>query len=410
MRLLQILAFCSPGPISMRLLYSDEMNAFLLRFDEALSDKLMLGRVIGDISRLALVKVDSGANSLQIHRLVQAVIRSQMSEEEQIEARHEAHKILVGARPRQGETDDPANWSTYDIIWPHLRSSNAEECHDSGTRQLLIDWVRYQWKHGEFEPALALADLLYDLWTSRLGPDHQQTLHLQFQKANVLRSQGRFSEAREALDMRAVGAFRESVELLRVTWDKYCAVLGDEVPETLRTAAVDDLTKALDLVINVKAALQATLGKHHPNTLVARNNLACYLRAIGRLPEALQISGETLGQMRQRLGGQHPLTLSCAVNLANCLADSEDLREAEMLERETIPRLQEKLGPRHPDTLACEANLAVTLHLAGHEQEAKQARARILNELSEVLGPTHPDATLLRDWRRTDRDLELLPI
>jgi hypothetical protein len=78
--LLQILAFCSPEPISMTLLYGDEMIASLLPFDEALRDKLMLGRVIREISRLALVRVDQAAGSLQIHRLVQAVIRSQMTE------------------------------------------------------------------------------------------------------------------------------------------------------------------------------------------------------------------------------------------------------------------------------------------------------------------------------------------
>ena len=78
-RLLQILAFCSPGPISMDLLYSDAMNESLLPFDETLSEKLMLGRVIREISRFALVKVDQGRNSVQIHRLVQAVIRSQMT-------------------------------------------------------------------------------------------------------------------------------------------------------------------------------------------------------------------------------------------------------------------------------------------------------------------------------------------
>ena len=56
MRLLQILAFCSPGPISMTLLYGDEMNKILLPFDEALREKRVLGQVIGDISRLALVR------------------------------------------------------------------------------------------------------------------------------------------------------------------------------------------------------------------------------------------------------------------------------------------------------------------------------------------------------------------
>ena len=205
----------------MDLLYSDEMNESLLPFDETLSEKLMLGRVIRDISRFALVKVDQGSNSLQIHRLVQAVIRSQMTDEEQVEARHEVHKILTGARPRQGETDDPANWSTYDIIWPHLGPSVAEECDDPRTRQLLIDWVRYQWKHGEFEAGLALARRLEMLWAHQLGPDHQQTLYLQFHIANVLRSQGRFSEARD-LDTYVL--------------ERQRAVLGPDHPHSLMTA------------------------------------------------------------------------------------------------------------------------------------------------------------------------------
>ena len=196
-RLLQILAFCSPGPISMTLLYGDEMIGYLLPFDEALRDKYMLGQVIRDISSLALVRIDQGGKSLQIHRLVQVVIRSQMTDEERHEARHEVHRILAGARPRQGGTDDPANWSTYDIIWSHLGPSKAEECDDPQTRQLLIDWVRYQWKLGEFESGLALARRLENLWTHHLGSDHQQTLHLQFEIANLLRFQGRFGESRE---------------------------------------------------------------------------------------------------------------------------------------------------------------------------------------------------------------------
>src|SRR6266567_2862687 len=220
-RLLQLCAFFSPGPISMDLLYSDEMNAALLPFDEALTEKLMLGRVIRDISRFALVKVDQGSNSMQIHRLVQAVIRSQMSDEEQAEAKHEVHKILTGARPRQGETDDPANWSTYNIIWPHLGPSQAEECDDPRTRQLLIDWVRYQWKLGEFEACLNLAHRLENLWTHQLGPDHPQTLHLQFHIANVLWSQGRFTEARD---------------LDTFVLERQRAILGADHPHALMTA------------------------------------------------------------------------------------------------------------------------------------------------------------------------------
>ena len=570
-RLLQILAFCSPGLISATLLYSDTMIECLLPYDETLSQKLMIGRVIREVSRFALVKVDQGTNSVQIHRLVQAVIRSQMSEQEQVGARHEVHKILGGARPRQGETDDPANWSTYDIIWPHLGPSVAEECDDPRTRELLIDWVRYLWKHGEFEAGLILARRLEDLWTQQLGPDHEQTLHLQFQIANVLRSQGRFADARDldthvlqrqravlgpnhlhalitanglaadlralgdfqgslaadretyesfreqfgadyprttvaahnlacalrlvgdcftarrldeetldrqrqvlgrahpstlrseaslAQDLRAAGVFGESVTLLRDTWAKCREVLGDGMTETLLTAAslavslrkagelgearalaldtyqryeqrygsktpdalscalnlacdyaaTGGIPRALDLVGEVKAAYQSNLGRDHPNTLVAANNLACCLRRNDQVHEALTLMTDTAARMRHKLGESHPLTLSCAVNLANCQGDSGQPGPAEALLRQTSARLYEVLGRDHPDTLVCQGNLAVTLRQMGRTGEAEQHRMRAVESITRFLGPQHPDAMLLRDWSRTDLDLEAVQI
>ena len=63
-RLLQILAIRSPEPISMTLLYGGELIEALLPFDETLRDKFVLGHVISDVSRLALVKVDPGSRAL----------------------------------------------------------------------------------------------------------------------------------------------------------------------------------------------------------------------------------------------------------------------------------------------------------------------------------------------------------
>ena len=220
-RLLQLCAFFSSGPISMILLYSDEMINALLPYDDSLTEKLVLGRVIREISRLALIKVDQGNNSIQIHRLVQAVIRSQMTDEEQEAACHEIHEILVGARPRRGETDDPVNWERYDIIWPHLETSRADECTKENTRQLLTDHVRFLWKRGEYEAGLQLARNLETRWEQQLGPDHRQTLYLRFHIANLLRSQGKFSEARD-IDARVL--------------DKQREVLPPDHPHTLMTA------------------------------------------------------------------------------------------------------------------------------------------------------------------------------
>jgi hypothetical protein len=569
-RLLQLCSFFSAEPISMSLLYSDEMIAALLPYDPMLVDRVILGRVIREISRFALVKVDQGRNSIQIHRLVQAVIGSQMSEEEQAIARHEVHKILVGARPRRGDTDDPENWSRYSLIWPHLMTSRAAECEDERVRHLLVDHVRYLWLRSELDVGFDLAYQLLDLWNRQLGADHRQTLYLRFHIANLLRSRGSYSDARtvdedvlakqravlppdhphtlmtagglaadlralgefqEALaadqdtynrlkdqfdeehprtlamannlavslrlvgdcytarridrethdrrrlvlgpdnpftlysaanlarDMREAGEYRASVDLLRPTYDKYRLVLGDEQAATLRTAkslavslrkagahpeakrlteetyqryvlhygrdfpdalacalnlacdysALEDKTRALDLAIDVRSAYETSLGVDHPYTLIAANNLVTYLRGVGDLDQAIDLANETLRAMRERLGADHPYTLACAVNTANCLADLEHLDDAEAMLSETAPLLAEKLRAQHPDTLVCQANLAVILREAGKRAEAESLRDDVLGDLAQVLGEHHPDTVRLREWRRSNRDLEPQP-
>jgi CO dehydrogenase nickel-insertion accessory protein CooC1 len=384
-RLLQLCAFFSPGPISMDLLYSDEMNESLLPFDETLTEKLMLGRVIRDISRFALIKVDQGTNSLQIHRLVQAVIRSQMTDEEQAEARHEVHKILAGARPSQGETDDPANWSTYDIIWPHLGPSQADECDDPRTRQLLIDWVRYQWKHGEFESALNLARRLENLWTHQLGPDHQQTLHLQFQIANVLRSQGRFSDARD-LDTYVLARQR--------------AVLGADHPHALMTAgglgadlcALGEFQQALASDRDTYESFKEQFGEDYPRTLMAAHNLASSLRLVGDCFTARRLDEETLDRQRQVLGRDHPYTHSTATSLANDMRAAGAFRDSVDLLRDTWEKYRAVLGDDMLETLRTATSLAVSLRKAGEQSEARMLAQDTYERYKRRYGAEAPDA------------------
>jgi tetratricopeptide (TPR) repeat protein len=284
--------------------------------EETISGQIMLPRVIRDISRFALIKVDQASKSLQIHRLVQAVIRSQMTREEQLEVQHEVHEVLVGARPEQGDTDDPANWPTYELIWPHLVPSQAEECDDPRTRQLLIDWVRYQWRHGEFEACLRLAQRLQNLWTNQRGPDHPQTLHLQSQMANVLRSQGRFTEAR-------------------------------------------------DLDTHVLERQRAVLGNEHLLTLITANNLGADLRTLGEYQEALELDQQTYDSFNDEFGEDFEKTLAAAHNLACSLRLTGDYRTARRLDQENFDRCRAVLSPDHPSTMLAGWSLASDMRALG---------------------------------------------
>ena len=384
-RLLQLCAFFSPGPISMTLLYSDEMIASLLPYDKTLNEKFMLGRVIMEISRLALFKVYQGSNSVQIHRLVQAVIRSQMTDEEQQKACHVVHDILVGARPRRGDTDDPDNWSRYDLIWPHLVPSRAEECIEERTRQLLIDWVRYLWKHGEFDQCLSLANRLDNLWSQQLGLDHQQTLHLRFNVANVLRSQGRFGEARD-LDMSVLAKQRE--------------ILEPDHPHILMTAgglaadlrALGEYQQALMSDQETYERFKEQFGEENPRTLTAANNLAVSLRLVGDCFTARSIDEDTLSKRRAVLGPDHPYTLFSAANLARDMREAGFLHESIDLLRATYDTYKTVLGEDLLDTLRTAKSLAVSLRKAGRLAEAKDLTQQTYERYLNRYGRESPDA------------------
>lgn len=384
-RLLQLLAFFAPGAVSQALLYSDEMIQALTPYDASLAERIVLGRVIRDISRYALIRIDRASNVIQIHRLVQAVVRAQMSENERREARHDVHKILAGARPGSGGIDDPQTWERFNQIWPHLRPSQAAECEDERTRQLLIDQVRYLGRRGELDVGLTLANELETTWTRTLGADHRQTLHLRFQRANLLRQKGQLREAR-AEDEQVLALQRE--------------VLGPTHPHTLMTAgslaadlrALGEFSAALSEDERTYAVLKDQFGEDHPQTLAVANNLAVSLRLVGDSVEARRIDGETLESRREVLGRNHPNTLYSAANLARDLREAGEYRESVDLLRDTLDRYREVLGPEALDTLRTAKSLAVSLRKAGDQLGAKRLTEETYERYLSRYGPNPPDS------------------
>jgi hypothetical protein len=424
-RLLQLLAFCSPDGISVSLLYGQEMNTALLPLDAALRDRLALGGVIREASRLALIKVRQADASVQMHRLVQAVIRSQMTIEQRAEARHTMHVILAGARPDAGHADDPSNWPAYEMIWPHLEPSQAEECDDDQTRELLIDWLRYQCTRGELESGAALAGRLQPLWERDLGPDHRQTLRLQFELGSVLRMQGRLSAARDmntrvmtrqqtvlgaghadtlattyslAADLRALGEFRRALALDRRTYASFTKHFGADYSRTL--AAANNLACSLRQAGNFRAARrldEQTLearrrlyGPSHPFTLHSAANVGLDMRETGALRESVNLLRATYDGYRTVLGDEALGALRTAKSLAVSLRRAGELDDAIRLSRETYGRYVKRYGPKNWDSLACALNLASDYSAHGDHGRALEIATEIQASYQGMLGAVHP--------------------
>jgi tetratricopeptide (TPR) repeat protein len=425
-RLLELCAYFSPDPISLTLLYSGEMIESLLPFDDRLKERSVLAVLIRDLTRFSLAKIDRGSNSIEVHRLVQAVVRAQMpTSEYRQEAMHEVHRILVGARPRQGGTDDPENWPRYDIIWPHLSGSEAANCDYEETRRLLIDRVRYLWKRGEYEEALESGSDFEAQWRRKIGPNHRQTLHLRFQIANVLRSQGRYSEAYEtdkeileqqqrslgsghphvlqtagslAADLRALGKFREALAMDEETYTELRNTVGQDEPNTLSAAnnlAVDlrlvgDFSRAREIDAETLADRQRVLNPDHPYTLHSAAMLGRDMRELGEYTDSIELTRATLERYNAVLGEDLVDTLRTAKSLAVSLRKMGRLTEAFQLSTQTSERYASSYSPDLPEALACQLNLACDQSALDNKAAAYETASKVLRTYEDTLGTEHP--------------------
>ena len=388
-RLLELCSWFGPEPISMSLLYSDETIAHLMPYDSALQEKMVLGRVIRELGRYALARVDQGRSSIQVHRLVQAVVRDSLTNERAEETRHEVHRILVSGRPRQGDIDNPENWPRYNEIWPHLVPSRAPECTEELVRGLLVERLRYLWKRGEYEEGLAMAYPLEALWTEDRGPDDRMLLYLRFHIANIVRSQGNYQAALE-IDQdvlaRQTGAFgREYVHTLMTAGSL-----------TADLSALGRYSEALGIARETTENFAQLFGEDHQLTLTAANNLALSLRVAGRFFEARDIDQRTVALRRQVSGDGHPLTLGSELNLARDLREVGDFAESTALLRNMLDRYRLSLGTDFPDALRAASSLSISLRRSGQHREARQVSASLLEQYRLLYPEDHPDLLACR--------------
>lgn len=427
-RLLQLCAFMAAEPISSDVLYSKGMLDELRAVDPALRESLMLGKVIHEIARFALAKVDRISNGVQVHRLVQAVIRSQLTEEERRTTRHVVHTVLAGARPDGEEPiDDPENWPRFEALWPHLRACDIGHCVEDEPRRLLIDRVRYLWKRGDFPRAQERAEEVLDQWKPFLGEDDSQYLYLRCQLANVLRSQGRFVEAlatdRDVLerqrrvlgpahphslitvsalssDLAAQGMYGHAVACAREAHQGFSHIFHESHPRTLSAAnnlalilcMVGDYDGARALDQDTYERREAVLGPLHPYTLASAVRLGRDLREIGRYSESVDLLTQAYQRHKEAPHKSFPGMLACAKSLAISLRRSGRFEDALRLTRSTLAEYGNRSMMATPDSLACELNLAADLYADGRPEEALSIARGVLSEYAKTPGEAHPYA------------------
>jgi tetratricopeptide (TPR) repeat protein len=422
-QLLQVCAFFAPEPIARSLFTGIRGTAISPELDAALRDPIRLGRAIRDINRYGLAKIDHRNSTLQLHRLVQAVLRDRMPPQRRVEMRHGAHLLLANLNPNDPIT--PAQWSRYQAILPHAYASGVLHCDDPWVRQMVLDLMEYLYRWGDHEECAALARQAIDVWSERLGETDPQRLQAADKLSFYLWALGQYAEAAAinqrilalrrqisgdnseetliaegsvAADLRARGEFLAAREMNEQTYLKAKGLFGEDDPVTLNAAhnlAVSfrlcgDLLRARQLSedtyrrqVEVRGYDSAPTINTFADLIVDRIELGDYAWAHGE-------SERLVDRSRQMFGEDKVSTLRHHLLLSIAMRKNGDHRGA--LERSgwALDRFRHRYGHDHPQTLRCAIGHSIDLRHDGDLQAARALGEDTFERYRNNLGENHP--------------------
>jgi tetratricopeptide (TPR) repeat protein len=203
--------------------------------------------------------------------------------------------------------------------------------------------------------------------------------------ANAYWELGLFTEAEQ--HYQRAGALRERA-------------LGKEHPDTL--AANNNLgnlyreegkyAEAEPVLASVLAIRQRVLGADHPDTLVTMANLGIVLHEQGKYAEAEPLLTKVLETERRTRGEEDQETIISMMNLGKLYSDVGKAAEAEALLSRAVDIGRRTLGEEHPRWIGAMNNLAAIYAAAGKFAEAEPIFRTLSEVQRRVLGEEHPDA------------------
>ena len=195
------------------------------------------------------------------------------------------------------------------------------------------------------------------------------------------------------------GNFSEAEKIFRKGLDDLEYLVGRHHPDTLD--AINNLGKSLlsqgkhaEAEMRYREALDARLklfGDNHPKSLSSLIGCSLAAAALQKTPEAKHLMERALQISRNMLGDSAEQTLGIHLNLARLYRDIGSRKQAEHHYKTAEKGFRELLGENHPLSLSCQSGYAGLLAHIDKQECAKNIFETVLLRRSELLGAAHPD-------------------
>ena len=204
--LLNLCAFLAPDDIPKSLLTGGAKH-LPETLASAVKDEMALNDAVAALRRYSLMTV--GDDSLSVHRLVQAVARDRLSDEQRKRWAEAAVRLVNGAFPQKSQ--DVRTWDECSALLPHALAAagHAEElevAHEA-TSRLLNQAGLYLTGRAEFDEAKSVHERALEIDEKVYGPDHPEVATDVNNLGGVLEDLGDLAGARKSYE-RALKIFQ----------------------------------------------------------------------------------------------------------------------------------------------------------------------------------------------------------
>jgi tetratricopeptide (TPR) repeat protein len=433
-QLLGMLSCLSAEPVSLTLLRSANERVIAPPLGRLLAQDAQLEAAVRLLQRFGLLTAVDSGQKLQVHRLVQVIVRESLSDQDRDRAYRNARRLLVAANP--GLPDEPLTWEMHAQIGPHIGPARLLEDPDSRVRRVVLDQARYLYVRGDFDGSLRLSAEAREAWAGRDDVwNDDETFACIDQYAGALVGLGRYREANVLYEeawvrlnshpdfgpshdrtvrlaagvagvSRMLGIYGKALNLERYRVDHYEKRGDPEDTDLVRARGnqavsyrmIGDFEKARQIDESLVQHWRRTHGENDYRTQFAISNLARDLYGLGLYADALRLQQDSLSTMRTRLGNRHPYVVLAVRTVAITLRKLGRLPEALQQSREQFLVCQGEWGSDHGYTLAAAMTYANTIRAAvtAHQgatltySEAYNTSLRAVNIYRGRFGETNP--------------------
>ncbi|MCP2335038.1 FxSxx-COOH system tetratricopeptide repeat protein [Actinomadura rupiterrae] len=428
--LLRCCAFFGPEPFP-RDVFRTAPPGVSPELADILRDSIETSRAVAGLRRYALVRVEiEGDNrTIQMHRLIQGLVRNALTGGERARYLSDVHLLLAEATPN--DPDQTESWRDFNALYAHINPTAAIDSTDPRVRAMVLSFARYLYVSSDQAGGASFSKRVQEHWSESSPPDDLNVLRARRLRAILIRERGQYTEAYElnqetlrtmrasgrdddefrdlllavidssGADLRARGDFRQGREQGEFSLREHEDFFGPEHARTVRVmnnlaldyGLVSDYVRARDVQ---ERCYRLSSGRPRPEGVsavdeaVRLNGLARAVRLLGDFRDAIDFGEDAVALATEQLGLEHAVTVRASTDLTIAKRRAGRYQEALELARETYERCVRLFGPVHPDTLASATSLVNVYRTLAKQDEALKLAKTVSDLYPEMYGPRHP--------------------